>query len=311
MLPEVYIGGTVKFIIPVESISQGKGGVVIYDPINNKILEQYTHDKEWKFRVGWRGGILYKDYFITTDWTDIHYFNHSTWKYEKTFKKKSFNDLHYLNIKDDQLYVVNTGIDAIEIFNDPLNPKHQTSISVFARNPKIFTQRKLEPKAAYNKRFKMKPHAAHPNSICFGVKNSYITCFEKDGKMNSGEIISLDGTRMIRSGFSCHDSHIINGDFYTTHTRHSRLLMFKKFENRKLPINKPDEVFSIKKKAWWRGCVFAEGKAFIFASKYSRRKATAVMCTLDMKKGQTKFFTLPSHDGMFWDTVYQPNLFEE
>lgn len=300
-----------KFIVPVESICQKKGGVIIYDPETNKICQQYVHNKKWKYRVGWRGGILYKDYLIATDWTDLHYFNHSTWKYEKTFKKNSFNDLHYLNIKDDQLYVVNTGIDTIEIFNNPLDPNFITAIPIFKRNEKIFRQRKIDPNEKYNLRFKVKPHAAHPNSICFGEKRIYVTCFEKDGKMNSGEIVTLNGKRITRSGFSCHDSHIYKGDLYTTHTRQARVLVFKNIESKKIPIPKPDRQIPIRKKGWWRGCVIHEGNAYIFASKYTSKKETAIMCILNLKSGNSRFKRIPVVDGIHWDTVYQPNLFEK
>lgn len=300
-----------KFIIPIESICQKKGGVIIYDPEKNKILEQYVHNKKWEYRVGWRGGILYNDYLIATDWTDIHYFNHSKWQYEKTFKKDTFNDLHYLNIKDDQLFVVNTGLDTVEIFNDPLNPKFIGHVRVFKRNKKIFRQRTFDLKEKYNERFKIKPHAAHPNSICFDEKRIYITCFEKDGRINSGEIMTLSGKRITRSGYSCHDSHVYNGDFYTTQTRQARILVFNDIANRKIPIAKPDRQIPIKKKGWWRGCVLHDGKAYIFASKYTNKKETAVMCTLDLKSGNSRFRRLPAVDGIHWDTVYQPNLFEK
>lgn len=300
-----------KFIIPVESISQQKGGVILYDPEDNKILAQYVHDKTWKYRVGWRGGILYKDYLIATDWTELHYFNHSTWKYERTFKKKSFNDLHYLNIKDDKLYVVNTGIDTIEIFDNPLQPKFVTDIRVFERSPKVFRQRKIDRSEQYNLRFKVKPHAAHPNSICFDKRRIYITCFEKDGRRNSGEIVTLNGKRLTRPGFSCHDSHIYNGDFYTTQTRQAKLLVFNDIANRRFPIQRPDKMIPLRRHGWWRGCVISKGNAYIFASKYSKRPVGALMCTLNLKTGKTKFCTLPKYNGMAWDTIYQPNLYEE
>ena len=75
----------------------------MYDPINNKILKQYVHDKKWK-RVGWRGGKVFGNHLIATDWQDLHYFNIKTWKYEKTFQKKTFNDLHYVEVINGKLY---------------------------------------------------------------------------------------------------------------------------------------------------------------------------------------------------------------
>ena len=229
---------------------------------------------------------------------------------KRSFKKDSFNDLHYLKIKDDQLYVVNTGIDTIEIFNNPLKPKFITAIRIFQRNPKVFRQRKIDPIEKYNERFKIKPHSAHPNAICFGDKRVYVICFEKDSRHNSGEIMSLNGERIVRSGFSCHDADIYNGNFYTTQTRQSRVLMFKNIDKRKkLPLPKPDRIYPIRKKGWWRGSIIHGGKLYVFAS--YRHKRSALLCIMDLKNGQTRFKTLPVKDKVIWDTVYQPNLYEE
>lgn len=299
-----------KFIIPVESVTQNKGGVILYDPESNEILEQYVHKKKWEYRVGWRGGALCGDYFITTDWTDLHYFNHKTWTYERSFKKDSFNDLHYLKIKDDKLYVVNTGIDTIEIFDDPMDPKFVSAIRIFKKNPKIFRQREIDPKEKYNLRFKVKPHAAHPNSICFGKEKIYVICFEKDSRHNSGEIITLDGERVVRPGYSCHDSDIYKGDFYTTLTRQEKVLVFKNIDSRKsFPIQKPDKVFSLKRKGWWRGSIIHQGQLYVFAS--YRRRDTALLCILDLDSGKTRFKKIPRRGKILWDTIYQPSLYEK
>ena len=297
-----------KFIIPVESVAQNKGGVILYDPLSNEIVKQYIHDKTWDYRVGWRGGIIYDDYLIATDWSDLHYFNIKNWKYEKSFKKRTFNDLHYLEVHEDQLYVVNTGLDTIEIFKNPLNPTFITSIKLFKRAPNIFMNRKFDKNEKYNLRRKVKPHSAHPNSICFGNKRVYVICFEKNSRRNSGEIITLDGKRVVRTGYSCHDAEIYNGNLYTTLTRQSKVLVFNDIEKRKLPIQKPDKMFSIKKRAWWRGSVIHDNILYVFAS--YRRKDTALMCTMNLKTGKTKFTRLPHQEGVRWDTVYQPNLYE-
>ncbi len=155
------------FIIPVESLDQNKGGVILYDTAENKILKQYVHDeKDWP-RCGWRGGKLYGDYLIATDWTDLHYFNVKKWKYEKSFTQNTFNDLHYVQIHNDKLYVVNTGLDAIEIFNDPMDPKLYDRIFVFDCNHEIFEKRDLDLNKEYNKILKVTPHFCHPNCISF------------------------------------------------------------------------------------------------------------------------------------------------
>jgi hypothetical protein len=88
--------------MPVESIVQNKGGVIMYNPDSNKIMKQYVHDKKWK-RVGWRGGKIYGNHLIATDWNELHYFNIKKWKYDRSFQKNTFNDLHYVEIHKDKL----------------------------------------------------------------------------------------------------------------------------------------------------------------------------------------------------------------
>ena len=53
-----------KLIIPTESIFQKKGGLILYDPYKNEILDQYVHTKQSGNRVGWRGGVLFNNFFI-------------------------------------------------------------------------------------------------------------------------------------------------------------------------------------------------------------------------------------------------------
>lgn len=300
-----------KFIMPVESMCQSKGGLIVYDPDKNIILEQYVHDKKWKYRIGWRGGILYGDVFIATDWTDLHFFDIKKWKYLKTFKKKSFNDLHYLKVWKDKLYVVNTGLDAIEIFENPLAPQFKERIFVFQKNPKIFTQRNIDLRIKYNDRFKVKPHACHPNCIEFDKKRIFVTCFEKNSRLNTGEVIELNsGKRLFEKNYSCHDGNYHNDDFFLSQTRASRILVFKNLRNNKVP-RKPNQIIPVGKKGWWRGMVITDESIYVFSSFYSKKKETIRMAIIDRKTNKSRFKRLPVKDGIYWDTIYQPNILEE
>lgn len=301
-----------RFIIPVESIVQNKGGVILYDPLNNKILKQYVHNKEWT-RVGWRGGRIFEDYLIATDWNDLHYFNIKKWKYEKTFKKNTFNDLHYVEIYEDKLYVVNTGLDAIEIFKDPLDPKFKDIHFIFDKNPKIFAKRKFNLKEKYNEMMKIKPHSAHPNCISFFEGKAYITCFDKGQKMNTGEVIELKtGKRVLKNRYDCHDGLFYKGDFYLTWTRHAKVLKVPNFSKQSFPIDpKNAEKIKIGGSGWWRGMIVLDDFIFVFASDgYKKRKTTARMATINTKKGKIEKVKLPVVDGVHWDTIYEPNFYE-
>jgi hypothetical protein len=301
-----------KLIIPVESIVQNLGGVILYDPEKNKILKQYVHDKKWR-RVGWRGGKLYGDYLIATDWQDLHYFNVKTWKYEKSFKKKTFNDLHYVEVHNEKLYVVNTGLDAIEIFSNPMDPKFEDIIFIFKKNPKIFKQRNLDLKKSYNEELKVKPHSAHPNCIAFDKNRILVNCFGKEQRHGSGEVVNINtGKVVLKSKYDCHDGIYYKNDFYLTRTRYATILKISNLANRKIPINKPDKTYRIGKKGWWRGMVIHDDTAYVFASDgYRRRKTTARMGIVDLKTEKNRKFKLPSIDGVHWETIYQPNIYEE
>jgi hypothetical protein len=303
-----------KFLIPVESIVQKKGGVIIYDPIENKILRQYIHDKEWGGRrIGWRGGKIYGDYLIATDWTDLHIFNWKEWKYVKTIKQTYFNDLHYVDVYDDKLYVVNTGLDSIEIFRNPLDPELHRTVYLFKRFKKMFKHREIDRSFSYNEQFKIKPHVAHPNCICHTGKHLFVTCFQKKPSSETGEIVCLKtGQKLTRRSYSCHDGDFYNGNFYLSNTRKAQLLIFKNVNDRKLPIENPDYTISFGKKGWWRGMVLHEGLVYVFASFYSNKKRTALMAVVNLKKKKTvKRVTMDVKDDIYWDTIYQPNLLED
>lgn len=299
-----------KFIIPVESIVQNLGGVILYDPIKNIILKQYVHDKKWT-RVGWRGGKIFEDILIATDWNDIHYFDIKNWKYIKTFKKSSFNDLHYIEIKKNKMFVVNTGLDAIEIFKNPMEPKLLEQIFLFKKNPKIFKNRNIDLKKQYNTMMKQKAHSAHPNCISFNNKQILVTCFGKNQKINSGEVIDLlTGKRILKNCFDCHDGIFHGDDYYLTWTRHSTILKFSNLLKKKGPV-KPDKKIQIGPRGWWRGMIINKNKAYVFASDgYKKKKTTTRMATINLKDDTKKRCRLPVIDGVYWDTIYQPNIYE-
>lgn len=300
-----------KLIVPVESILQNLGGVILYDTEKNQILKQYVHNKKW-IRVGWRGGKLFGDILIATDWNAIHYFDVKKWKYIKTFQRRTFNDLHYVEIRGKKLYVVNTGLDAIEIFKNPLEPEFLQRIFLFEKNKKIFKDRNLNVKLKYNEMMKQKPHSAHPNCISFKNKKTYVTCFGKNQKMNTGEIINLDnGKRMIKPCIDLHDGIFYEDDFYATWTRGSKIVIFKDFGKADHPVA-PSKKIKIGGRGWWRGMVVNDSKIYVFASDgYRKKKTTVRMAIIDIITGTNKKMKLPIIDGVHWDTVYQPNIYED
>ncbi len=300
-----------RFIIPVESLVQNKGGVILYDPFKNKIIKEYVHDKKWD-RVGWRGGILHKGYLIATDWTDLHYFNIEKWRYEKSFKFRTFNDLHYVKVFNDQLYVVSTGLDRIEVFDNPLNPVHNKSYVLYKLNNKLFKEREFSKNIDYNNKYKIKPHSAHPNCIEFKDKMIFVTCFEKQHKQNTGEVVELTtgGTKVLKKCHDCHDGIFYKDKFFLTKTRHNKIIVFKDITNKnKWPISRINKTYNLPKGSWWRGMVIYDDFLFVMSSDgYRKTKSTIQMCVLNLKDESKKVVLFPVNNNTYWDTVYQPNL---
>ena len=97
-----------------------------------------------------------------------------------------------------------------------------------------------------------------------------------------------------------------------TRTRYATLLKFKNLKNRTWPVGRPDQIFRIGKKGWWRGMVIHDDIAYVFASDgYRRKKTTAKMAIINLKTGEHNTKNLPFLDNVRWETIYQPNLYEE
>lgn len=300
-----------KFVIPIESIIQNKGGVILYDPIKNKILKQYVHYKKWK-RSGWRGGILYGDHLIATDWQDLHYFHIPSWKYHSSsYTFSTFNDLHYLAIKDGLLYIVNTGIDAIEIFSNPINPEFQERIFIFDRIKK-YKKKNIDLSHMWNEEYKTHPHHCHPNCITLKDDYMFVTCFENETRdKRTGNIVELSLGQVVVENRNCHDGNFYKNDFYFSGTRENKIYIIRNLLDRKWPID-VDESIKIGKPGWWRGMIIHKDILYVFASYAYGEDQPCKMAVIDIKnKKVLGVKRLPVHDGIKWDTVYQPLLLEE
>lgn len=301
-----------RFVIPVDSMNQNKGGVILYDFNENRILKQYVHNKEWD-RVGWRGGILYNNrYLIATDWNEIHYFDIKEWKYLRSFTKNTFNDLHYLYIYDNRLYVVNTGIDAIEVFKDPLNPVFEELIFVFEQHNK-FTNRDIDLNYNYNQLLKVKPHTCHPNCVFVNRNLFFVTCFEDETREEgTGCVIDINTGKIIVNNINCHDGIISNGNLYLSRTRSSEIIIIRNINSKKWPVNRNDiNSIKIKQNGWWRGMSIYHGNIYLFASYGYGKTGTCKAIKVNLRSKKIRYKTLPVVDGYKWNAIYQPNLIFE
>lgn len=301
-----------KFLIPVETTSKNKGGLVLYNVDNNKIEEEYIHNGTGnKKRYGWRGGILYGKYFISTDWTYLHYFDVENWKYINSITYTTFNDLHYLNIINDKLYIVNTGIDAVEVLDNPINPNKKETIFLFDVNDR-FEKRKINLNVEWNKKYKTSPHIAHPNCIAPYNNHIFVTCFEDSSrKNNTGCIVDINTGKILLDKQNCHDGNIYNGDFYTVESRYNKLLIIKNLINKKWPT-KINEEINTKNKGWWRGMIINKNKLYLFSSKNYKSGHGPVKlgeCSISNKSKTWRVKEFPK-SSYTWENIYEPVLYE-
>lgn len=301
-----------KLIIPVESMSQNKGGVILFDCNRNSILNEYVHDREWD-RVGWRGGIIYKNYLIATDWNYLHFFDIKNWKHISSYTKNTFNDLHYLNLnRDKKLFVVNTGIDAIERLkiNDDLSLTPEKIWFVFNRNKK-FTKRDIDLSYNYNEHLKVKPHVTHPNCITFLNGHTFVTCFENETrKERTGCIVDLKTGKIVLNNRNCHDGVIYRNNLYVSETRSNKVLVIKNVLGRKWPVE-PDEEIRLNSNGWWRGMTIFRSTLYLFASYGYGKSGSCKMAKIDLRTKETKVVRIPKYSNMEWNAIYQPNVLKE
>lgn len=307
-----------KLLVPVETTTHNKGGVVLYDVDKNKIIKEYIHSRQDGFtkRLGWRGGVLYKNkYLITTDWTHLHYFDIYDWKVIRSVTYNTFNDLHYLQIinheNDEYLYIANTGIDAIERLRNPLNIVNKETFFVFDLNER-FEKRKIDLNHKWNNKYKTSPHVAHPNCITPYKDHIFITCFEDSSrKNNTGCVVDFTTGKILIDKKNCHDGNIDSGNFYIVESRENKLLTVNNFRNKKWPAN-IDEEMKIRNKGWWRGMIINKGKLYLFSSKNYKSghgPAKLAVCNLRNKSKTWRVKEFPG-SSYKWENIYEPVVFE-
>ena len=67
--------------------------------------------------LGW----ISTNQLVACDFNSIFIIDSSTWKITKSNKGDELNDLHHLSVKDDRVFLVNTGRDSIDVFDFNLN----------------------------------------------------------------------------------------------------------------------------------------------------------------------------------------------
>ena len=214
-------------------------------------------------------------------------------------------------IHDNLLYIANTGIDAIDVANDIMNPIETSTRFIFDDVPH-FNKKEIDINYAWNKEYKTGRHHCHPNCIFVKKGRAIVTCFENETRgFSSGKIVDINSGKIVLDKHNCHDGNLYKGNFYLSWTRKNKILILNNIFDRKLPIKKPDRILDIGGKGWWRGAIVREGKIYVFASYAYNVDRGARMAIIDIKTGKSERKSLPVIDGMTWDTIYQPCLREK
>jgi hypothetical protein len=250
--------------------------------------------------VDWRGGVLYENYFITCDWQDIYYFNTTNWALEYTYSRNYFNNLHYLEVHNDCLFVVNTGLDAIEVFQNPLSLRHTNTHYIFETHRKYFEYRDIDRSKNYKDIFKLKS-SCFPNAICCLDNHLLVSCCEPGNC-----IIDLVTRQIVVNNVPCHNVMYHERNLYVTAIRDRKVYVIKDILERKWPVVL-DDYIDLEEDLNWFGGVTKDGFMVLFGSKLDKFIKVAI---IDLASKKVNIQTPPAYDGIKWSVVYQPVIYE-
>jgi hypothetical protein len=103
------------------------------------------------------GGGPYKGKWFQTTSTEVVIYNTEDWSVEQVISHPSFHDLHGCCITDDEIAVVNTGLEMIQFFS------HEGELLREVNTTDRPTWERFDKDTDYRFVRSTKPHAAHPN----------------------------------------------------------------------------------------------------------------------------------------------------
>jgi hypothetical protein len=225
--------------------------------------------------------------------TEIVILNRDSWDVMQTISHPTFNDLHCVKVYRRKLYIVNTGLEIVQIFD--LNGNCHEEINVTNQN----TWKRFNLNFDYRFVATTKPHLTHVNYIFFLDGEPWVTRFQQ------GDAVALNNFNR-RINLSIKDSMgkphdgLIKGDYiYFTLTDGfvvivNRIsLIIEKVINLNKLLNNDIQL------GWCRGIEVANGKLYVGFSqlryskfvnyghwiKHRKHKLPAWICVIDLKDG--------------------------
>lgn len=157
------------------------------------------------------GGCPYKGRWFQASGTEIVVFDISDWSVERVISHPSFHDLHGVTVIDDEIAVVNTGLEMVQFLNMDGQIVREVNVA------SVPTWERFDRNKDYRRVKSTKPHEIHPNHA-----------FKIDGQWWTTRCIPQDAINLenpddrIEIGAGLPHDGIIRGDFiyFTTTNAH-------------------------------------------------------------------------------------------
>ncbi len=228
--------------------------------------ELYPGSRNMTFKAGSICG----DHFIVPTDTEVLFINVERFSIDKRITVPSFNDLHYATIRNDCLYVVNTGLEIIQVLDRDGNIIEEVNT---ANAP---TWERFDRTVDYRTIESTRPHNVHCNYVFFLPDGSrWATRFH-----NKDAICIDDPSKRIDLNVSAggpHDGSVIGDYIYFTITDSYIVVVnantLKKEEI--ISLVDIDNRMSIRKldMGWCRGIHVDAGRAFVGFTRFRRSSA--------------------------------------
>jgi hypothetical protein len=241
------------------------------------------------FSMQFKFGQLYDESYIFPTSTEVIFFDKRDWTVVQTITHPTFNDLHCTAVFDDELYVVNTGVELVQIFT--LRGKLKKCINVAATE----TWDRFDPEKDYRFVATTKPHQTHANYLFFLEDEPWITRFEQ-----RDAVALFDASRRIDLGIAesrgkPHDG-LVRGDYiYFTMTDGFVIIVNRDTHNIEQIIDFNALLPGDQQPGWCRGLEVCDGLLYVGFSqlrhskfveygswiKHGKRKLPARVCVVD------------------------------
>jgi hypothetical protein len=202
----------------------GKAVIQIIDWETKGLKQEITYEPP-DMHVGaglsrqYKGGCIYRDRFYVVTNTEVLVYDISDWSLKMVMSLSSFNDLHGVHVDDNHVYVCNTGLEIVHVFDHDFQMIDEINM---ATTP---TYERFDRAVDYRMIATTKPHEAHINHIFCLDGEKWVTrglltdAIKLHGSRDSFNLKGVD--RGPNDKVVCHDG-IVRGEklYFTTVNGH-------------------------------------------------------------------------------------------